>query len=184
MKRNRTILDIRKCKLSIYHSGKSLKEHINEIVWDTAIQIGESEYWSNWAISNIRYNVILGMLCQSIPSTYQWHEETHPKLKYETKKVKVGEQFLPCSVDESNQSTKIRNIGVRKFRSIIPKTKGNAEVYIVQHITSQVHDGKDSKVRPRNHLKEVQQKYDSFMVDELPDGLLPNRSVDHEIEIQ
>lgn len=47
--------------MSIRHSNKSIEENASEIVWDVDIKIGETEYKSNWAISKIRYDVILGI---------------------------------------------------------------------------------------------------------------------------
>lgn len=171
--KHRDKLNVRKCELSLCHSAKSTEEEIIEIVWDTKLNLGETEYRSNWAIANIRYDILLGM---------PWNEHSKPVINYRTKQVKVENKMLPNS-DPANiiSGIEIGNIGVRKFPSIIRKGKGNAEVYMVHNITSTVRDTQNELKQKHHELAQVLEKYKSVIVDELPDGLPPKREVDHEI---
>lgn len=126
--KHRANLDIRECKLSISHSNKFMDEEANEIVYNTTLKIGGTEYTSNWAISDIHYDVILGM---------PWHIQVEPNISYGTRTITVDKNILPTKKLEKEPTVSITNIGAKRFRSILRKKKGNAEVFMIQQIQAE-----------------------------------------------
>lgn len=81
-------------------------EESEEIVIDTALQIGDYIYESNFVVVSCHYNVLIGT---------PWHDETEPTTIYNEGTVHVGgHTFSRCSLDSS--LVRISNIGVKKFR--------------------------------------------------------------------
>lgn len=126
--RNRHTLDVRPCNLSICHSNGTVEENVGEIVYNNSITIGGREYRSNWAVSNTRYDIILGM---------PWHKANKPIINYETRQVKVENEILPTFDTDSHEKLTICNISVKKFRSMLRKEKNNTQVFMVHNITNQ-----------------------------------------------
>lgn len=142
------------------HSNQSTEDDVNKIVWNTKVKIGTTEYRSNWAISNIRYEVLLGM---------PWHEHSQLEINYQTKEVKVKHKLLSkLDYGLTTKGREIGNIGIRKFRSIIRKEKGNAEVYMVHNIFCTNGKPQNSITHESNELNQVLEKYKSVIVNELP----------------
>lgn len=172
--KHRKKLDVRKCNLDIYHSSKETREQAKEIVFDTGIRIGDTTYRSNWAISNTRYDVLLGM---------PWHEQNNPNINYQIKEVNVNGNNLPKVQKQHTEKIEISNIGVKKFRSLLRKKRQNVEIFMVQSVSHPNNNGKGTKEQGRNaRMKKLIEKYHSVFVDDLPDGLPPSRGVDHEIK--
>lgn len=84
--RNRKYLNILDKKLQIDHSNEGSTETTTGIVLDAEVQIGKHTYRSNWAISNCRYDVILGT---------PWHGENKVVADYSTRCLTVNGRFLP-----------------------------------------------------------------------------------------
>lgn len=179
VKRNGKILKIINNKLSIEHSQENSSELISGVVVDAIVQIGRHQYRSNWAIVNCRYDVILGM---------PWHMDNQVIADYSKQTLTVNGRLLPVP-KTANNGYKITNIGVKKFRSFIRKN-GHKPGFELFHITevnnlSKASTKAETPLPPdiQHRKDEILKKYTSVFRDELPEGLPPKRSVDHEINI-
>lgn len=177
VRKHREKLDVRKTTVEILHSSSKETEITNEIVYDTTITIGDHSYRSNWAISSTRHDVLLGM---------PWHETHEPAVDYKTKTVTVDGTVLPSSFESIPESLRITNLSTKKFRSIVRKKGSAAEVYMVKNVTAFLKYGSEEKKVSEcldTDLQNLLTEYEDVFIEDLPDGLPPERSVDHAIEL-
>lgn len=130
VEKNRHRLTIINQPVTINHSEKDEEETVNEVVINAEIKLGNLTYNSNWAIGNIRYDVILGV---------PWHEHYNPDIDNDTKQVRIGHETLPLLEEKgTDDRIKISKIGVKKFRNILRKNNRNPDIFYVQNITSNI----------------------------------------------
>lgn len=132
---------------------------------------------SNWVVSDCRNDILLGM---------PWHIHCGPMIDYERKTVKVGYITLP-TIAERNPSITVNNIGVKKFRSLLRKKHRNSSDFMVFQARN-VNNIALAPVTPSNdpvdeELTRLREEFSTVFTDELPDGLPPQRDVDHKIEV-
>lgn len=58
----------------------------SELLFSTSIKIRETTYFSNFSVTNMRYDILLSMPC---------HEETNPNIKYRKKRSKIRRKIHP-----------------------------------------------------------------------------------------
>ena len=159
-------------EIVISHSKNQSEEVSRKIVVDAAVQIGEHFYSSNWAVVDARYDVLLGM---------PWYATVNPAIDYEERTVTVhGKQLHFIVEPESN--VEISSIGVKKFRSLLRKKSHHPELQFFGLVSC--NNTTATKPKKRNNyfcLSSLLEKYESVFREELPDGLSPKRTVDHEI---
>lgn len=174
VKANRDILDVRSSSATINHSNRNSVEHSSEIVVDAEIEIGPHKYRSNWVVSDCRYDVLLGM---------PWHQDTCPKMDYETGELKIGNSVLPLHRDPSRDVT-ISNLGVKKFRSLLRKKKNKTNEIMIFQVRLVNHISKidSAKMDKDEEITALEREFSKVFRDDLPEGLPPERDVDHRIE--
>lgn len=64
-RRNKHLLSVQIADILIYHSKRNVTETASEVLIGAIFQIGAHLYMSNWAVSDSRYDVLLGI---------NWHE--------------------------------------------------------------------------------------------------------------
>lgn len=161
-------------KVVIQHSKSDSNENSSQVIVNGTLKIGDHLYTSNWVVSNSRYDVLLGM---------PWHVAHNPEIDYDSQIVKVGGVSLNCTkLTESDETlAKVTNLGVRKFRRMLKNSTGNFEVY---QVVLKNNVSGFTELKRDDRLKEILEKYKPLFRDDLPPGLPPKRSVDHEIEIE
>lgn len=167
---------MKRTNFRIHHSNGE-DETASEVVYDTEIVLGNTKYRSDWAVSQVRYDVILGL---------PWHEENSPEIDYKNKTVSLRGETIPLAEYNSGDAPRVTNLSVKKFRSLCRKKKDRIEIYRVQNLQG-LKFGKPRNEVTENRDKELQiiiEKYNSVFTEELPDGLPPNRHVDHAIELK
>ena len=175
--RHRELFETRDENMEVTHSNKNNTEISNEIVVNGLIQCGSHRYRSNFAVANCRYDVLLGM---------PWHIDVQPRIDYGIPEVEVADKFLPL---ERNQCSRvsISNIGVKKFRSLLRK-KGHQEDFevfgLIEDDSNRLSKRGTNGRQQRNRLDALLVKHKSIFREELPDGLPPERSIDHGIELE
>lgn len=83
--KNRIRFKIISKRTNIKHSKKSSSETSDSMASNGTLQIRNRKYTSNWILTDLRYDVIIGM---------PWHRYCNPKTKYSLKKVKVECEIL------------------------------------------------------------------------------------------
>lgn len=178
VERHRSLFKTHNVTSTIHHSDKHHVDHSNEIVLNAEIEIGGHRYSSNCVVADCRYDVLLGM---------PWHEETNPKMNYKTRELKVGDVTLSIS-KHMTPSVIIQNLGVKKFRSLLRKRKRNTEDFTVYQVrctdnmnvelmnTSTADDDPD--------IAKIREEFSSVFRSDLPEGLPPEREIDHKIEVE
>ena len=176
--KHRHMFKAKRVNIKIAHSDKNRTESANWIVKGATLQIGQHVYQSNFAVANCRYDVLLGM---------PWHSEVIPTVDYGARKVIVGAEQLPL-YPGSSEGIEVSALGIKKFRSMLKK-KGGKEDFEVFQVVPKPLDFANIKKRSqgdqeiRARLEELLKDHETVFRNELPDGLPPVRSVDHEIEI-
>ncbi len=174
-KRNRKYFNVKKCNVEVSHSQKGSVENSSQAIIGATLQIGKHSYKSNWLVANCRYDVLLGM---------PWHVAHNPKIDYEKRIVKVGENELSTEVSNENEF-KVLNLSVKKFRCMVKRKLPKINVFrLVPKNQSVTRKRLGEKFRDCSNpgLKEILIEYDTVFAEELPSGLPPVRTVDHEIE--
>ena len=176
---NKDIFHTLDTKTTAAHSKKGSHEEATQVVVDGVLNMGSHKYRSNWAVADCRYDVLLGM---------PWHVRHNPDIDYEARSIPVNLDPLPVANEDKNEP-RICNIGVKKFRSLLRK-KGQREDFQVFHLVEANHAFASSPNREgttrfqrEDDLDKLWSKYSSVFRDNLPEGLPPEREVDHAIEI-
>lgn len=116
-----------------------------------------------------------------------WHEEHQPGINYNSKTVEVDGELLPSKFEGHQRQIQVTNIGVKKFRSYLRRNNNSVQIFQVHNVENFMRYGRsetDVKGCDDKALKTLLEKYDQVFTDDLPDGMPPARSVDHEIELQ
>lgn len=144
------------------------------MVYDTEVQIGSHRYRSNWVIADCRYDVLLGM---------PWHVETNPGVSYDPKQLHVGGSVLPLAQDTRGP---VKILGVKKFRSLLRKKKASSDfaVFQLRHINNITTTNREQEFDETDaDLENLKREFATVFRNELPEGLPPERDVDHKIEV-
>ena len=161
----------------VQHSAKDANERSSQVVLEGTLKIGNHNYSSNWVVADCRYDVLLGM---------PWHVAHKPIIDYENGIVKVNDQKLPSKnvkKTDNLESMEITNLSVKKFRRMLRKGDKYLQIYQVVQKNHTKSNGKNSK-NSNAKLDMLLKKYETIFRDELPPGLPPKRSVDHEIKLK
>jgi len=179
---NRKLFSVVKKNVEVRHSKRETVEEASEIILGGTVRIGTHVFKSNWVVASCRYDVLLGM---------PWHVAHNPKIDYSRRIVKVGADILPLetTLDLKEDKVQVMNLGVKKFRRML-KTKSSREDFKMFQLV-QVNAMKGKPVKSKEELlssknaelRRLLCKYEMVLQEELPDGLPPKRSVDHEIEV-
>ena len=158
----------------VKHSKDGTNEQSSQIVLHGTLKIGSHTYTSNWVVSDTRYDVLLGM---------PWHVAHNPQTDYNKRIVRVHDGELKFQhPKESNSSVKVTNLSVKKFRRMLKK-KSPDDFHVFQVV---IREKRESVQEPVNDtkLEKLLEKYGSVFRSELPDGLPPDRSIEHAIEVE
>ena len=148
------------------------------------LKLGLHSYTSNWAVADCRYDVLLGMPC---------HKEKKPVVDYSIPSVYVGMKPLPLTrflgdyIGLDPRPIRVTNLGVNRFRRLFrnKRKRKNFQVYQLvekERLWADFRLSKESQRYPEP-VKKLLVKYQSVFKEKLPSGLLPERAVDHAIEI-
>ena len=101
----------------VCHSKEGTSEVANEVVLGGVLHIGDHRYVSNWAVSDCRYNICLGM---------PWHVEKDVKICYCARTIEVpgADLHLP-KPKEKDEEIQVSNMSAEKFRSLLRKNYGS-----------------------------------------------------------
>lgn len=183
--RNRHLFKTEDATVHISHSEKNTVETASKIIRDATIVLGGIRYTSNWAIAQCRYDVLLGM---------PWHKELCPKVDYAKHRVTILNSSLPLADTEDSGRVQVSNLGAKKFRSLLKtKNRDSYEVYSVKiqdvsrsaciaHTEAQGPNSRQGASDER--LDAILENYAYLFRQDLPNGLPPERKVDHAIETQ
>lgn len=122
IKKNRKYFTKINKALPIKNSYEHSSETTNMVVLDAVLQIWKHQYRPNWAVVNCRYDVILGT---------PWNEDIQVITDYNKKSLTVNVRFIPVP-KSLNQESKMTNIGVKKFRSLIRKNAHKTDFQVFQ----------------------------------------------------
>ena len=191
IKKHGHLLTLKKDNLSITHSENKTTETATQLVVDAEVRIGAHRYRSNFAVVNCRYDILLGM---------PWNKSENPSVDYAGKKVRVDGMELPRRPSPEKLEAGITNLSIKKFRSLVREhgAKEDFELYHVVPVLRKREKGKavlnnvelsdvDRLINdnPKHtRLANLLKKYESVFRSELPQGLPPKRSIDHEIETE
>ena len=174
--KTRELFKIQKEKIEVSHSRRGSTEEATEVIINGTLKIGPHTYKSNWVVADCRYDVLLGM---------PWHVAHNPDINYKNRTVHIGNQLLPVESNppEIEPEIRVMNLGVKKFRKMLKGTKNDNDFQVFQ--VFQKSDIKGMKGSQKSkQVGNLIEKYREVFRDELPDGLPPIRTVDHEIEVE
>ena len=180
-RKNRGLFNYDKCDVEVKHSDKNSNEKASKVILGATLRIGKHKYKSNWLVANCRYDVLLGM---------PWHVANNPSIDYKERIVTVGSDdiFSENSPICAENKVQVMNLGVKKFRKMLKSSSYGAELQVFQlvQVNSVGSETGKSKEKLLNcsdpKLREVLRRFKNVLQEELPAGLPPKRSVDHEIE--
>ena len=171
--RSRNIFEVCQVNVTVEYSQKGTKEEASEVRLNGTLRLGAHTYTSNWIVANFRYDVLLGML---------WHVAHNPSINYEQKIVKVGPDVIPV-FQKNEGKIQVTNLGVKKFRRMLKNNMEKVELYQVK--IREVKHSKGEKFAEKNaKLERLLAEFEYVFKTELPPGLPPKRSVDHEIQVE
>lgn len=131
-------LDTRDAEVNISHLKKDTGAKETSVVVGATIQIGDHWYTSHWVVSNLRYDILLGM---------PWHQEMKPKVNNEQRSISVQKISSPLLTHNGSDSEiRVTNLGVKTLRSIWQK-RGNRrpfQVLNVQEVTNRLKEGREN----------------------------------------
>ena len=111
-----------------------------------------------------------------------WHVSHNPSINYEQRILKVGPDVIPA-FQKDDEKIQVTNLGVKKFRRMLKNNMKKFELYQVN--IREVKHSKGEKLAENNaKLEPLLAEFESVFKTELPPGLPPKRSVDHEIQIE
>lgn len=113
---NKHLIDIRAPKTCTSHSKMDLIETSTELNIDSTIRIGTHIYKSNFAVSDLSYDLL---------SWTPWHFEKSPIAKHQDCSSCVEGYVLAVKIGEPKASVLVTNRGARHFRSLLRKTFGS-----------------------------------------------------------
>eukprot|EP00171_Calliarthron_tuberculosum_P005616 IDg5616t1 len=167
--RHRHEFTTEKSEVAINHSTERAEDVDCDIVKASTIVIGDHSYQSRFIVSSTRYDVILGT---------PWHQDTNPQADYKKRTVKIGPVIIKGVISDCSEY-KVMNVSLKRFKREIRNSK--ASVFTC-HIRRKAANQKRFGAAPvDSELQSIVQSYDDVFQDSLPDGLPPERGVDHEI---
>lgn len=176
--KNKSSFKWKRCNVEVRHSKQDSVERSSEVIMGATLVIAEHSYKSNWLIANCRYDVLLGM---------PWHIANNPDINYKRRIVNIGSHSLSTHLALPKQKVEVQNMSVKKFRELLSSRRNNNDTQIFQ-LVPQVNSSeftaskkKVFQVPGNRKLQMLLEKYSSVFREELPSGLPPKRSVDHEI---
>ena len=137
------------------------------------IQIESYHIPSNFAVSNIRYDVILGM---------PQHKNFKPFINSEDGEVIVNKNSLPRK--EENSKVEVLNLSIKKFYFLLPKSHESFDLQTVTNLEIATSDAKSKLVRKSPRLEKILKNYSPVFQEKLPCRLLPKGNVEHVIEVE
>jgi len=167
--------------MELSFAKKGFREKTTDVIMNGTVTIGSHSYTSNWVVSDCNNDVMLGM---------PWHVEMKPQVDYKGRTVTVnGDLLMPKALKNipvaRSTKVKVESMGVKKFRKLLRKGGSDMEVYqLVAREVKKVKQGdgiEDMVSDPM--MKRILRKHRNMFRDDLPAGLPPNRTVDHEITV-
>ncbi len=120
-------------------------------------------------MADTRYDVILGT---------PWHQDVQPKANYRDHTLSIGGKILKGKFDETKNS-EVSAISCKGFKNLIHEKGTQVFACIINSIgTPQDQFGEPAE---DPEMKEIVSEYSDVFRSNLPSGLPPRRSVDHEI---
>ena len=169
-RRNRKNFNWKGCNVEVSHSHKGSVENSSQVILGATLTIGKHSYKSNWLVASCRYDVLLGM---------PWHVAHNPYINYKSRTVKIGNDELNNGKPQIPRA-KVLNLSVKKFRNLVQKKSSINNIF--QLVPKKKYQTRYGSNYDDPDVREILLKYDCVFQDELPPGLPPKRSVDHEIE--
>ena len=177
LSRFRNRFQVMKSKTVVQHSRDGSREESSEVVINGTLRIESHTYTSNWVVADCRYDVLLGM---------PWHVANNPQIDYVKRVVKVHDgEFSLGTVSSPRNGIAVTNMSVKSFRKLMKKPSPKVQVF--QVVLKKCEEDELKKVKcmkQDSRVDELLKKYASVFRSELPEGLPPVRSVDHEIDVE
>ena len=175
----RSQFQVKKSKTVVNHSREGSGEESSEVVLNGTLKFASHTYTSNWVVAECRYDALLGM---------PWHVANNPRIDYVNRVVQVREEEI--SVERKRpfvgqKRVTVSNMSVKGFRKLMKKPPPNVQVF--QVVLSKSEDDELQKVKLMKQDSRIDlllKKYNSVFRSELPDGLPPERAVEHEIDVE
>lgn len=156
-------------RVSLAHSSESTEEADCEMVEMVTLKIGGHAYQSRFLLANTRYDVILGT---------PWHKDVMPRACYDEQKVVIGDQVLNGMKYDGSENN-VSNISIKKFRRLMKEKGTQVYAVVLNALESTEYSFGRSPTDPE--LQNIVKEYSDVFRSELPKGLPPKRSIDHEI---
>lgn len=152
-----------------------MTEVSNEMVTSVVLQIIEHERRSNWAVSNLQYDILLGM---------PWHKEHNPMIDYKTGKVSLDNRNSPILKNHENEGVKVTNIGVKRFQLLLRRcgSKSSHQTYQIIAKSQNMIEMPEKKHSPR--LEKLLLCYKDIFRGNLQSEIPPAWGVDYETVIE
>ena len=177
LRSNRKVFKIAEVRSCVNHPQKDTSEESEELIISGTLKLGTHVYTYNWVVASGRYDVLLGM---------PWHVAHNPRIDYVQRIVQVDGDEIPVDsfADERVSKIQVTNLSVKKFRRLLRTRSKSNDFQLFQAFQVNTINGYNGKSNCNPKLEALLQQYHDVFKTELPKGLLPERAVDHEIEIE
>ena len=164
--------------VDVCHSSQDANEQGCELVENAKIEIQDHRYDSNFVLADTRYDALLGT---------PWHHDVQPKPNYETGEVEIGKTVITSMkpesssshTDDSTEKVIMNNVTIKEFKSILKEPE---TIIFAVHVNAVSNSDKSfAEETDDPELKSIIDEYSEVFQSNLPPGLPPVRSVDHEI---
>eukprot|EP00171_Calliarthron_tuberculosum_P016938 IDg16938t1 len=164
-------------KIQVNHSQSDISEDSNTIIERAELIVGHHSYFTRFVLADIRHDIILGM---------PWHSDVNPKTNFKERSITIdGRKIIDSqeNLRRYEEKVEITTISVKRFRKAQRQGK-KAVIFGLKQINSLDSNSTDDRsvVKDRT-LQSILGDYDDIFRKNLPLGLPPKRSVDHEIII-
>ena len=175
--KGRNLFQIREEKVIVEHSKQGTREDATHVLINGTLRLGAHTYTSNWIVADCRYDVLLGM---------PWHVANNTDIDYVSRIVKVRDVVIPVADTFVYDEVRVTNMGVRSFRKLLrrKRKRKSGTVQIFQVVIRDVGGISGLKsAKNSEKLEKLLSEFNTVFRDDLPEGLPPERSVDHEIDV-
>lgn len=157
------------------HSKNSTIKVARQVVLDAEWILGEHCYRSNFVVADFQYDILIGM---------PWNKDNLSDIDYDTSSMVFENMKFPVTM---GREVTVSSLYVKKFRSLIRKRKRkgddmNFQVFGIVESPSNRGEGHNNAEDPE--LRNLLPRIYNVLKDELPEGLTPERYIDHAIKVK
>lgn len=159
----------------ILNSKKGLTEVPNEMVTSVMLQIEEHEERSDWAVTNLQYDIVLEMPRQ---------KEHNSMNACKTGNVSFDNKKVPILKNHENEEIKVTNTCVKSFWSLLKNCNSKFGYHIYRIIAKPQNMTRMTEMKHSPRLEKLLLCYKEMFRDKLPFWKPPARGFDHKIVIE